>query len=159
MIQTVFSGTLLHSSRPGYPEGRTAPVPETVVFEWLDAVRAESVVSILCLLDDQHLAMYSHCAEGKGLLSAYTKAGFTVGHVPIADHKIPSVNEAEMAHVLALYDTLPKPVLIHCSAGRDRTGAVVERIQNACRDGSDKTGTGGPANKTPFTPSTVPCFR
>lgn len=129
MIQTVLDGKLLRSSRPGYPLGKRDPVPEPVVSEWLNAVRAASAVSILCLLDDQHLSMYAHCARGEGLLAAYTEAGFTVGHVPIQDHKAPPVNDAEMARVLALYEALPKPVLIHCSAGIGRTGAVVDRIR------------------------------
>jgi protein tyrosine phosphatase (PTP) superfamily phosphohydrolase (DUF442 family) len=129
MIKTVFTRKLLRSSRPGYPLGKTAPVPEPVVLEWISELREASVASILCLLDDQHLSMYQHCAQGRGLLAAYSEAGFQVGHVPIEDHKAPPVSEAELECVLTLYDTLPEPVLIHCSAGIGRTGAVVDHIR------------------------------
>ncbi len=90
MIQAVIAGKLLRSSRPGYSLGKTAPVPESVVLEWIGALREASVASILCLLDDQHLFMYKHCAQGRGLLAAYSEAGFQVGHVPIEDHKAPT---------------------------------------------------------------------
>ncbi len=79
MIQAVIAGKLLRSSRPGYPLGKTAPVPESVVLEWLGELRLASVASILCLLDDQHLSMHEHGAQGRGLPAAYSEAGFQVG--------------------------------------------------------------------------------
>lgn len=128
-VRVVFAGKLLRNSRPGYPKGRDCPVPEKDVLEWLDQARASSVASILCLLDERHLSMYAHCAGGAGLLEAYRRAGFLVGHVPVQDHKSPPMSPMEMDQALELFGSLPKPVLIHCSAGVDRTGAVVDRIR------------------------------
>lgn len=131
-FHVVLAGKLLRSSRPGYPRGRDRPVPKSDVLEWLNQVREASVASILCLLDDRQLSMYADCAGGTGLLEAYRQAGLVVGHVPVRDHKSPPLNREEMDQALECFRSLPKPVLIHCSAGIDRTGAVVERIRTLC---------------------------
>jgi protein tyrosine phosphatase len=131
-VRVVFAGKLLRASRPGYPRGSNCPVPESDVLKWLDQVRAASVSSILCLLDDKHLSMYADCAGGTGLLEAYRQAGFVVGHVPVQDHKSPPLSREEMEQAVEWFESLPKPVLVHCSAGVDRTGAVVERIRTLC---------------------------
>ena len=139
-VSVVIAGELLRASRPGYPRGRDCPVPEKDVLDWLEQVRGASVASILCLLDDRHLSMYADCAEGTGLLEAYRRAGFVVGHVPIQDHKRPPLSPMEMEQALELFGSLPKPVLIHCSAGVDRTGAVVDRIRTLFAGEGQKQG-------------------
>jgi protein tyrosine/serine phosphatase len=131
-VHVVFAGKLLRASRPGYPRGKDCPVPEKAVLEWVEQVRESSVASILCLLDDRHLSMYADCAGGTGLLEAYRQAGFVVGHVPVQDHKSPPLSQVEMDQALEWIGSLPKQVLVHCSAGVDRTGAVVERIRTLC---------------------------
>lgn len=52
-----------------------------------------------------------------------------MGHVPPQCRQAPPVSDAETARALWFYETLPKPVFIHRSAGRDRTGTVVNRLQ------------------------------
>ena len=130
MIRTEINGLLLRSSRPGYDLGKTDPVPEGVVGAWIDQARLQGVVSIICLLDDQHLSLYRHCAGGTGLVEAYREAGFNVAHIPVRDHCVPAVPEADVQRALEAYTILPKPLLVHCSAGIDRTGAVVKRIRS-----------------------------
>nr|WP_246430939.1 tyrosine-protein phosphatase [Prosthecobacter dejongeii] len=44
------------------------------------------------------------------------------------------MSQRQLQQVLQLYEGLPKPVLIHCSAGLDRTGAAVAFIKKQRKD-------------------------
>ncbi|HCN31418.1 MAG TPA: hypothetical protein DIT64_22490 [Verrucomicrobiales bacterium] len=120
-------GHLLASSRPGYDSGRNHPVSRDAVESWINVAREAGAASILCLLDERHLVLYEEALPG-GLLAHYEQSGFDVGHLPIRDHEWPPVTEDELRQAQAWFEKLPKPVLVHCSAGQDRTGAVVEHL-------------------------------
>jgi protein tyrosine/serine phosphatase len=138
MIQTEIEGLLLRSPRPGRHLAKTNSVPESVVTAWIEEARGQGVVAIICLLDDQHLGLYKHCAGGAGLLKAYRDSGFDVVHIPVRDHCRPAGPEPELQRAVAAYQSLPKPVLVHCSAGMDRTGAVVRAIRSTSVPGDPR---------------------
>jgi len=52
--------------------------------------------------------------------------GLLLRHYPLTDYQKPSLDDME--RILKEYDELPKPVLIHCSAGIDRTAPVAAFI-------------------------------
>ncbi len=108
--------------QPGYPNER---VPEALVSVWLKHVQAEGIASIVCLLSDDELERY-YTREGVDLLRCYTEAGFKVERVPVPDREEPPVTDDELRQVHEVLRTLPPPWLVHCSAGVDRTGGVVE---------------------------------
>ena len=134
-VQWVIEGELAQSQRPGYPTDR--PTMQKVQ-EWADAVLGMGIRSVLCILDHAQIAHYDHLdLDGGGLFGYYRSLGLAVEHVPAQDYKIPPLSPQELESVWAAFQRLEKPVLVHCSVGRDRTGAamvyILSRLQT---DGS-----------------------
>ena len=138
----LLNGNLACSQRPlrDHPifGGRRHPLPpkaKPVVIEWVDRVQSLGVPSIISLLEDgQHEKYYMRGGldlHPQGLYGYYGSRGFDYCVIPIVDSpKSLRSNQGRVLErkVLAAFDRMPKPVLLHCSAGIDRTSPVAAYI-------------------------------
>jgi len=111
-------------ARPGW---RDTDVSEDVVAAWVAGVQDKGIGSVVCLLDAQQLGYYSQVPGG--LLGYYCVQGIAVEGVPTRDHQSPApLSDDELKAIMKAFRRLARPVLIHCSAGCDRTGAALKYI-------------------------------
>jgi len=107
-----------------------------LIIAWVERIVAVGVCSVVCLLPDGQLRRY-HGLRGMtdGLLSLYEERGLQVRQVPCPDPRHEHVEKGWLEPIkLVAYQAfleLPKPVLLHCSAGIDRSSPVAAYI--ACQ--------------------------
>ena len=137
----IITGKLACSQRPlrDHPEfGGRALLPSRsrpLVEAWVDKVVSIGIRSIICLLEDAQLDRY-YVRGGlnlheHGLLGYYESRGLDWRHLPLTDYQRPG--KEAMRDILAAYDNLEKPVLLHCSAATDRTTPVAAYIEASRR--------------------------
>jgi protein-tyrosine phosphatase len=100
-------------------------------------MKKQGFKSIISLMSEDEVAFYAKLELGAtDLLDFYRKQGFEVAAIPWKDpahvRSNPSALKAKEAKVcrqaIQDFDRLPKPVLLHCSAGVDRSSPVLAYI-------------------------------
>ena len=126
-FRSYLNGELWTTARPGY-DAKDVPLDE--VEEWCARVKQRGIKTILCLLDKEQLAYYKTLEVKRGLLGYYRLKGFKVIHRPVKDHCKPPVPESVLKQILSDFQTAQRPLLVHCSAGKDRSGSAAQYIQD-----------------------------
>src|ERR1700758_5442944 len=128
MFRWILSNKLAGAHRPRAVRQRLGEVPKVAVDSWIKEARdGLGIRSIICLLDEEELLRYQLLPSD--LLSYYRIKGFKVAHIPAPNHHRPRLTKSNLRKVWSAYKKLPKPVLIHCSAGISRTGAAIRHIK------------------------------
>lgn len=127
MVYLIREGLLATSPRPGYAPGAEFTVPRHVVEAWVKEKRQAGIASIICLLAGDQLPLYRR-ALPQGLLRFYEEQGFMVASIAAPDGLQEPYTPEQFEQAWQAFQALPKPVLIHCSAGYDRTGRIVNYL-------------------------------
>ncbi len=108
------------------------------VKKWVVRMKRAGIQSIISLMHPKELRHYARLELGaKDLIDLYRKSGFEVRHIPWDDpahrpssapHSFQEELDRIQAEALLAFDDLPKPVLLHCSAGIDRSSPVAAYI-------------------------------
>jgi hypothetical protein len=109
------------------------------LLDWTGRMRAAGVQSIICLMGPAEFRHYTTPLTLLGaadLVALYERCGFEVRTIPWEDPLYSGVEgvsyEAQVIRVreasLLAFDELPKPVLLHCSSGIQRSSPVAAFI-------------------------------
>ena len=144
ILYWVIPGVLCCTHRPlrhhrvwGGSGNNLNPAATDLVIEWSQRVLGSGVRSTISLMHDRDLRCYlSLNLDADNLIEFYGQQGFQVRHVPWEDphHKKSSPEEKRKTllrvrqEALKAYDDLPRPVLVQCSAGIDRSSPVAAFI-------------------------------
>ncbi len=112
------------SERPGFPN---PTVRASEVNQWLRVVLGQGIRSVINLLSEDEMSVYYRHLE-RPLMEYYKAAGLDAREVSDEDMGIPVKTGVFLERVLTAFKVLPKPVLIHCNAGAERSGLAVETI-------------------------------
>lgn len=104
-----------------------------LLMDWIARIRQEGIRSIICLMSEEEVGFYSKLnLEANNLLEFYSKEGFSVASIPWKDpahirndpEALKRKTQEVCLHALEKFDALEKPILLHCSAGIDRSSPV-----------------------------------
>lgn len=122
-MKWIIDKILAKSSRPGYP---SIGISASTVKMWLDDAKKEGIKSVICMMTARE--MRTKYRISTSLPNIYKLHGLICAWVPTPDSGNDDIPFDSEQKVIEAYEKLPKPVLIHCSAGMQRSGAAVSAI-------------------------------
>jgi hypothetical protein len=124
---------LRYHSMHGGSRARLSTDAASLVVEWVEVLKVEGIRSIISLMHDGDTDCYRGLPLGDGDMLAFLEnERFVVARHPCEDpahkHMPPAQARKLLLRIredaLASFDVLPKPVVITCSAGQDRSAPV-----------------------------------
>lgn len=144
LLVWVIPGKLVTAQRPlrHHPlyAGSGAIIPKQatpLMFAWVAVVREAGVAGIISFMHDRDRRCYSELDLGASDINEFFETqGFTVARIPWED---PHHSKADAttkrkslercrSEALRAFDVLPKPILLQCSSGIDRSAPVAAYI-------------------------------
>jgi len=106
------------------------------VREWAEMIAVYGIQSIICLMSPTEVGFYRDLELGTTDLISFYESRFKVRHLPWEDpahsKTAPALIEKKKRETrqaaLEAFNDLPKPVLLHCSAGIQRSAPVASYI-------------------------------
>lgn len=127
---------------------------------WVKRIVDQGFRGLICLMHPKEVAHYAGLALGADdILALYQQQGLIVRHLPWDDPAHRPANERasfgdELLRIrgaaLECFDRLPKPILLHCSAGIDRSSPVcayLDQERGAAQQGAAPDGRGVSAGR------------
>lgn len=130
MFRWVIKNKLARGSRPRRGKKWARQVPKSAVDKWIRKAKGDYGRSIICLLDQNSLRLYEQLPVD--LVSYYRATGLKVEHIPIRLQRR-LFSTGQLKKVWRAYNRLPKPVIVHCSAGRMRSYKATLHIKEKLR--------------------------
>jgi hypothetical protein len=149
----VIPGKLMCSYRPlrrdrvyGGPQRHPPAEAAPLVSDWVRKIRTAGIESIICLMGPAEFGHYTTvCSElgATDLINLYERHGLKVRPIPWNDPAYPVKEggqpyEDKLLEVreesLQAFDELPKPVLLHCSSGIQRSSPVLAFVYSKRSD-------------------------
>jgi hypothetical protein len=115
----VIDGELVRGPRPRNRNKWAGQVSTATVY---------GIQSVICLLDQNQLRFYEQLPLG--LVSYYRQNGLITEHIPVRLQPHIVLDRIQREKLWKAYKRLPKPIIVHCSAGRMRTHKVVLYLKN-----------------------------
>lgn len=132
-VRWIVDGKIMRSSRPGYPRTN---IDEGTVNQWLSDMYEEHGIipkTIIVFLTEEEIAKQYKF----DLVEHYSDLGIDVYHIPTPDPARlktkeggtpPAFTFEDLSNIKDIVEKAKEPILIHCSAGIDRTGQVAKYL-------------------------------
>lgn len=124
LIHWVIEGVFAYGERPGFP---SHTVPARTVDLWLAEAKRQGVRSVINMLSDEEMGVY-YRHLGQPLIEYYSDAGMEVRQVSYEETGVVLPEQIIIDRVRTAFHCLPHPVIIHCSAGEERSKLAVDAI-------------------------------
>ena len=127
-VKTIVPNILYQGARPGYYLPNRFKLNLHHIYNDVSFLQDQGIKSILCLLQEGEMQKYYNF----DLLQKYQDFKFAVYSYPVNDDKFMGSMKKEthfdLNHIWRIFEELPKPIYLHCSAGCMRSYYLAQKL-------------------------------